>query len=478
MGLIVRLLLLILVAATSPAFAQKTKATMTTEINTNYPDNTTQLITPSILRSTTIDQVNSYQQGVQVRTVTGASDTLLTTDYGNLVIYNNAGGVAVSIAQATGTFASFNVFVKNVGAGAVTITPATSQINGSATLVLAVNQGTWIVSDGTNYQVGPTVFAASIFGSQLASGTVTSGNIATNTVANSNLAQAGANTVKGNWTAGTANVADNTMPACTDTGGQHLNYVNGTGVTCGSTTGAPTVNAPTVQRCGSGLTCDGASHTYTPTAGMVRIKVRMCAGGGGGGAETTNAGSNGNDTSFLAGAWTVVHGSGGAVGAGAGGGTGGTGGTGGVNGTGTLVVRIPGGAGWGGQSGGIGGGTSVFGGAGAAPPQQNAGAVAGNNAATGTCSGGSGATGATGTTFGPGAGGAGEYVEFWMTAAQVGASTTYTVGLKGAGGVAGGVAGGNGADGNMIIEEFYIFLLGRDLKHDNDNAPAFINLAA
>ena len=44
----------------APAHAQKTKPNMTTEINTNLPDNTTGLITPAILRSTLIDMVNSW----------------------------------------------------------------------------------------------------------------------------------------------------------------------------------------------------------------------------------------------------------------------------------------------------------------------------------------------------------------------------------------------------------------------------------
>ncbi len=43
-----------------------------------------------------------------------------------------------------------------------------------------------------------------------------------------------------------------------------------------------------------------------------------------------------------------------------------------------------------------------------------------------------------------------------MTAAQVGANQTYTVGTGGNGGAAGGLAGGNGAAGIIIIEEFYI----------------------
>jgi hypothetical protein len=43
-----------------PAHAQKTKAVLTTEINTNWPDNVVGAITPAILRSTVIDILSSY----------------------------------------------------------------------------------------------------------------------------------------------------------------------------------------------------------------------------------------------------------------------------------------------------------------------------------------------------------------------------------------------------------------------------------
>lgn len=61
-------------------------------------------------------------------------------------------------------------------------------------------------------------------------GTVT-GN---NTIPLGILAQSGANTMLGNWTGSTANVSANAMPSCADSAGNHLNYVSGTGVTCGT----------------------------------------------------------------------------------------------------------------------------------------------------------------------------------------------------------------------------------------------------
>ncbi len=222
-----------------------------------------------------------------------------------------------------------------------------------------------------------------------------------------------------------------------------------TGVTNITMNGAISgVTAPTVPS----LTSDGASHTYTPSAGMVRIRVRMCGGGSGGGGSTANNGNAGTATLFAD--WTANPGS---VGGGNGG-AGGAGGTGGTVGTGTQVFRVAGGAGNGSGStvvanvslpGGV-GGSNPLGGAGGGG-QNGAG---GTNAAANTGGGGGGAGGTSASNSG-GGGGAGEYVEFYMTAAQVGASKTYTIGAKGTGGAAGGRAGGDGATGALIIEELY-----------------------
>jgi hypothetical protein len=89
------------------------------------------------------------------RVVTGTTDVIMNSDQEYVVTYSNAGAIAASLAQAgtSGAFLdSWAVYVKNKGAGTLTITPATSTINGAATLVLATNQGAFIWSDGTNYQ--------------------------------------------------------------------------------------------------------------------------------------------------------------------------------------------------------------------------------------------------------------------------------------------------------------------------------------
>lgn len=144
------------------ASAQSTKAQLNTEVSTNFPDNTTGLITPSILRTTVNDFISSWQQAARVNEQTGTSYPFVVGDYGYLVTFSNASPVAVTLPQATGSFATWNTTACNKGAGAVTITPTTSTINGAATLVLQQKQCVTIVSDGTNYQVNQSGSVTSI----------------------------------------------------------------------------------------------------------------------------------------------------------------------------------------------------------------------------------------------------------------------------------------------------------------------------
>jgi hypothetical protein len=63
------------------------------------------------------------------RTVTGTTDTILSTDNGKTLIYTNAAAVAVTLPD--GLPADFQCTVMQYGAGAVTVTPATDTVNGA-----------------------------------------------------------------------------------------------------------------------------------------------------------------------------------------------------------------------------------------------------------------------------------------------------------------------------------------------------------
>jgi hypothetical protein len=65
------------------------------------------------------------------RTVTGTTDTILSTDNGKTLIYTNAAAVAVTLPD--GLPADFQCTVMQYGAGAVTVTPATDTVNGAGT---------------------------------------------------------------------------------------------------------------------------------------------------------------------------------------------------------------------------------------------------------------------------------------------------------------------------------------------------------
>ena len=95
-----------------------------------------------------------------VRAVSGATDTILTSDWGKLLDYSNAGTKAITLPQA-GLSAGFPqlwwTMVRNTGAGLATITPTTSTIDGAATAKVRVGDATMVFSDGTNYRTQPGV---------------------------------------------------------------------------------------------------------------------------------------------------------------------------------------------------------------------------------------------------------------------------------------------------------------------------------
>ena len=80
--------------------------------------------------------------------------TVLSTDMAGTLTHNKTTGVAVTLPQAgtTGFPATSSFTDLNLGAGAVTITPTTSNINGNATQILHQYGWAFPISDGTNWQ--------------------------------------------------------------------------------------------------------------------------------------------------------------------------------------------------------------------------------------------------------------------------------------------------------------------------------------
>lgn len=89
-----------------------------------------------------------------VNAQTGTTYTVLDGDRAKLVTHSNGSAIAVTLPQA-GAGSAFQAGwfyeTQNLGVGLVTITPATSTIDGAATITVPTGQGVRIVSDGTNY---------------------------------------------------------------------------------------------------------------------------------------------------------------------------------------------------------------------------------------------------------------------------------------------------------------------------------------
>lgn len=138
----------------------------------------TQIDTACGLSGGPITTTGTISGATTIRSNTGTTDTILSSDCFKVVTENNASAVAVTLPQATGSFgATWGYTQINLGAGTVTITPTTSTINGAATLTLTTGQSADITSDGTNY--------VAALGKGGGSGTVTT----TGSPANGNLAQ-------------------------------------------------------------------------------------------------------------------------------------------------------------------------------------------------------------------------------------------------------------------------------------------------
>jgi hypothetical protein len=95
--------------------------------------------------------------------------------------------------------------------------------------------------------------------SPVISGTA-SGN---NTIPIAVLGQTAANTMLANFTGSTGSWASFAMPSCSDSGGNHVNYVSGTGITCGTSTGAAAAGTLTGATLAAGVTASSLTSFGT-----------------------------------------------------------------------------------------------------------------------------------------------------------------------------------------------------------------------
>lgn len=135
----------------------------------------------------------------QARVITGTSYTVGQTDVCQMLVFNNASSIAVTLpapGTAGGYLAgSFNFQIQVIGAGTVTVTPsapflgATPTINGQTTAQLQSNQGAtfYVGTDGNYYanatlgggSVGPESFTTVTWGvGSTVGGTLTGGSSA------------------------------------------------------------------------------------------------------------------------------------------------------------------------------------------------------------------------------------------------------------------------------------------------------------
>lgn len=355
-------------------------------------------------------------------------------------------------------------------------------------------------SVGTNGQlfVGVTSGAPGFVTASGDISAVTSGGaftIANSAVSNAKLASAGAYTLKGNFTNGSAAPTDTQIgsltqkasPAAGDyillvdnSASSQMKYATVSSIaSAGSVssidgaTGAFTTNnglttsanviqltaarrtLPTTQKLTS-----GSGATYTTATNALWLEVQACGGGGGGsGANngtTAVAGSTGGTTTFNS--ITALGGSPGSASASAASAS--VGGAGGTGGTGTVDKRIPGNPGGGGNNSastsnpsGQGGGSPLWGGGGVGIQTVGAGSTAGNAGAANTGGGGGGAMNAQGSNnVDGGGGGSGEC--FYLIINSPAATYTYTIAAGGAGGVA-TASGGAGGTGFVLVTEHY-----------------------
>jgi hypothetical protein len=147
--------LCLVIAGATPAAAQAPKSTLTANVGQDFPDNFIGAITPAVLRAFLNNLIPSFQQYAAVNAQVGTTYSVQGSDYGQLITFNNAASIAVTIPSPTlvAGFYPFSFYASNVGAGTATLTPTSGTINGSASFAISQGNSAFIIADGTNWQV-------------------------------------------------------------------------------------------------------------------------------------------------------------------------------------------------------------------------------------------------------------------------------------------------------------------------------------
>ena len=175
-----------------------------------------------------------------------------TLDCNQTVATGGGGGGTVT---TTGSPASGNL-TKFSGATSITNGDLAGDVTTSGTLtttLATVNSNVGTFGDATHVaQV--TVNAKGL--------TTAASSVAIAGLPLTQLATQAANTVVANVSGSTAAPTAASLPSCTDTGGNHLNYTNGTGFSCGSSASAPLVSTTS----GGNVTLSGNQAIYFCTS--------------------------------------------------------------------------------------------------------------------------------------------------------------------------------------------------------------------
>jgi len=119
----------------------KSQLTSATTAATTTSTNTVTTITNSVTAFPGIGNVNN-QTGV-------SSYTIQNSDNGILLVVDDASPIAVTLSSLV--TAPYLIFITNLGAGTVTLTPSTGTINGGSSFILLQNYTSIVVFDKTNW---------------------------------------------------------------------------------------------------------------------------------------------------------------------------------------------------------------------------------------------------------------------------------------------------------------------------------------